>query len=171
MATVESQVTGFAELFKAMDELSEEIGKAKTDRIWRKAMAYAMEPVLQDAKSFAPKNTGEMADRIYMKVHRPMARDKQGQRYAGEAYLARVTASPIRSDSILNYTVNSKGKLRAIWSNKSFAPVSQEFGNAHNAAHPFLRPALEVNVTRVESRLGWSVWQAIQEITEKRKKG
>lgn len=165
------KMEGFEELIKQMDELGQEIGKAKTDAIWRKAMGYAMQPVLEDAKSFAPKDTGEMANRIYMKVHRPMARDKQGQRYAGEAYLARVTASPIRSDSVLNYTVNSKGKLRATWSNKSPAPVAQEFGNAHNGPKPFLRPALEVNIPRVESRLGWSVWQAIQNIAEKRKKG
>lgn len=167
--SVTFQMEGFDELIKQMDELGQEIGKAKTDRIWRKAMAYAMEPVLEDAKSFAPKDSGEMASRIYMKVHRPMARDKQGRMYAGEAYMARVTASPVRSDSVLNYTVNSKGKLRATWANKSPAPVAQEFGNAHNGAHPFLRPALNVNMTRVQSRLAWSVWAAIQEIAAKKK--
>jgi len=167
--TVEFKMEGFDELIKKMDELGQEIGKAKTDRIWRKAMAYAMEPVLDDAKAFAPKDTGEMANRIYMKVHRPMARDKQGRMYAGEAYMARVTASPIRSDSVLNYTVNSTGKLRATWANKSPAPVSQEFGNANHAAKPFIRPALQVNLTNVQSRLGWSVWAAIQEIAAKGK--
>lgn len=167
--TVSFKMEGFDELIKKMDELGEEIGKSKTDAIWRKAMGYAMEPVLQDAKSFAPKDTGEMANRIYMKVHRPMSRDKQGNRYAGEAYMARVTASPVRSDSVLNYTVNKKGKLRATWANKSPAPVSQEFGNARHAANPFLRPALEINIGRVQSRLAWSVWQAIEKIAEKKK--
>ncbi len=162
------KMEGFDELIKEMDKLGQEIGKAKTDRIWRKAMAYAMEPVLDDAKSFAPKDTGEMAGRIYMKVHRPMSRDKQGKMYAGEAYMARVTASPIREDSVLNYTVNSKGKLRATWSNKSPAPVAQEFGNANNGAKPFLRPALNINIARVQSRLGWSVWAAIEELAAKK---
>ena len=168
--TVSFKMEGFDELIKQMNELKEEIGKAKTDAIWRKAMRYAMDPVLEDAKSFAPKDTGEMASRIYMKVHRPMARDKQGRRYAGEAYLARVTASPIRSDSVLKYTVNQKGKLRATWSKKSPAPVAQEFGNSHNAATPFMRPALELNIARVESRLAWSVWEAIQKVAAKNKK-
>lgn len=167
--TVTFQMEGFDQLFKQMDEMREEVGKAKTDRIWRKAMAYAMEPVLEDAKSFAPKDTGETAERIYMKVHRPMARDKQGRMYAGEVYLARVTASPIRETSKLNYTLNSKGKLRATWSNKSPAPVAQEFGNAKHGAQPFLRPALNVNLTRVQSRLAWSLWAAIQEVAAKRK--
>ena len=167
--TISFKMEGFEELIKQMDELGQEIGKAKTDAIWRKAMGYAMEPVLEDAKSFAPKDTGEMASRIYMKVHRPMSRDKQGKRYAGEAYMARVTASPIRSDSVIKYSMNKKGKLRAVWTNKSPAPVAQEFGNANHAAKPFLRPALEVNIQRVESRLGWSVWQAIQKMAEKKK--
>lgn len=167
--SVSFKMEGFDELIKKMDELSEEIGKGKTDTIWRKAMSYAMEPVLQDAKTFAPKNTGEMADRIYMKVHRPMSRDKQGKRYAGEMYMARVTASSIRSDSVLNYTVNQKGKLRATWSNKSPAAISQEFGNSKHGAKPFLRPALEVNIGNVQSRLAWSVWAAIQNLAAKKK--
>ncbi|MGA0851541.1 MAG: HK97-gp10 family putative phage morphogenesis protein [Candidatus Nanopelagicaceae bacterium] len=168
--TVSFKMEGFEELIKQMDGLREEIGKGKTDAIWRKAMRFAMEPVLEDAKSFAPKDTGEMASRIYMKVHRPMARDKQGKRYAGEVYLARVTASPIRSDSVLKYTINKKGKLRGNWSNKSPAPVAQEFGNSRHAATPFMRPALELNIGRVESRLGWSIWQAIQKVAAKNKK-
>jgi len=98
-----------------------------------------------------------------------MSRDKQGKRYAGEAYMARITASAIRSDSVLNYSVNKKGKLRATWANKSPAPVSQEFGNARHAANPFLRPALETNIGRVQSLLGWSAWEAIQKIAEKKK--
>ena len=168
--SISFKTEGFEELTKQMNELKEEIGKGKTDAIWRKAMAYAMQPVLDDAKSFAPKDTGEMADRIYMKVHRPMARDKAGKLYAGEVYMARVTASPIRSGSILTYYLNAKNKLRATWSNKSPAPVAQEFGNSRHAATPFLRPALELNMERVVSRLGWSVWSAIQNIAAKNKK-
>jgi hypothetical protein len=57
-------VEGFPELFKAMDELKEEIGKGKTDSIWRKCLGYAFEPVLQDAKSFAPVDTGELEKHI-----------------------------------------------------------------------------------------------------------
>ena len=60
---------GFPELFQAMDELAEEIGKGKTDKIWRNAMKFAIEPVLQDAKSFAPEDTGQLAKHIYSKVH------------------------------------------------------------------------------------------------------
>ena len=166
--SAEFSTSGFEDLFKQMDMLSEEIGKGKTDRIWRNAMNYAMEPVLQDAKSFAPKDTGQMANRIYMRVHRPMARDKGSQAYRGEMYIARVTVSSLREDSVQNFIVNRRGKLQSSWSNKRPVPVSQEFGNARTGGKPFMRPALDMNIDRVKNRLGWAIWQKIQELTKKK---
>lgn len=161
MSNAEFRVEGFEELFAKMGELEEEIGKGKTDRIWRKALAWAMEPVLQDAKSFAPKDTGETSERIYLRVHRPQGRDKSSNRYAGEMFMARVTASTLREDSVQNFVVNKKGRLQATWANKSRAPVSQEFGNARVPARPFLRPALSANTDRVISRLGQAIWAEV----------
>ena len=165
MAT-EFSTSGFEELFKKMDMLSEEIGKGKTDKIWRSAMTYAMQPVLEDAKSFAPKDTGEMSDRIYMRVHRPMARDKGSQSYRGEMYIARVTVSSLRDDTVQNIVLNKRGRFQTVYSNKRPIPVSQEFGNARTPKKPFMRPALSSNIDRVESRLGWSIWQKITELTK-----
>jgi hypothetical protein len=71
-----SQVEGFDDLFKIMDELALEIGQAKTDRIWKKAMGYAMSPVLAQVKVGAPRNSGQLAEHIYMKTQRPTSRDK-----------------------------------------------------------------------------------------------
>jgi HK97 gp10 family phage protein len=161
MSNAQFRVEGFEELFAKMNELGEEIGKGKTDKIWRKALTWAMEPVLQDAKSFAPKDTGETSQRIYMRVHRPQGRDKSSNRYAGEMFMARVTASTLRENSVQNFAVNRKGRLQATWSNKSRAPVSQEFGNARTPARPFLRPALSNNMDRVISRLGQAIWAEV----------
>lgn len=161
-----TDVEGFDELFKAMEELAEEIGKGKTDRIWRTAMQYAIEPVLQDAKSYAPydenSKTGHMRDHIYMKVHRPMQRDKSGKYYAGEMYMARVTVSPIRDDTRMDVILNKKGKFQTVYRNKKPVAVSQEFGNARVPGNPFLRPALDNNIDRIQSRLGWSIWYQIE---------
>ena len=159
---------GFEDLFRKMDELKEEIGKGKTDKIWRTAMKYAFEPVHQDAKTYAPADTHQLEEHIYMKVHRPMARDKSGKAYtAGEIYMARVTASTIRDDTIYKFIVNKRGKLQTIVVNKKPVPVSQEFGNARTPAHPFLRPALDNNLDRVQSRLGWAIWQQIEKFGKK----
>ena len=160
-------VTGFEELFKEMDRLADEIGKGKTDKIWRGAMSYAMQPVLEDAKSFAPKDTGQMASRIYMKVYKPQSRDKSSQSYNGEMFIARVTASSLRDDSVQNFVMNKRGKLKAVWTNKKPVPVSQEFGNARSGpGNPFMRPALESNYERVKSRLGWALWEKISALAK-----
>jgi HK97 gp10 family phage protein len=166
---IEFATTGFEGLLANLQALEDEIGKGKTDKIWRGAMTYAMEPVLQDAKSYAPKDTGETADRIYLRVHRPQARDKSSNRYAGETFIARVTASTLREDSVQNFVVNKRGRLQAVWANKSRAPVSQEFGNARTPAHPFMLPALNNNSDKVVSRLGSALWEAIQKVGEGKK--
>lgn len=158
---VEFKLEGFEDLYKAMDELAQEIGKGKTDRIWRNAMKWAMEPVLQDAKTYAPKDSGQLADRIYMKVHRPMMRDKSGKYYAGEVYMARVTASPIRDESKLKTILNKRGKFQSVWVNKRPVALSNEFGNARTPPTPFLRPALESNIDKVISRLGQAIWTEV----------
>ena len=97
------QVEGFKELFSEMDQLAEEIGKTKTDRIWKNALLYAFEPVFQDAKTFAPKDTYDLFNHIYVKAHRPQARDKASTTYQGESYMVRVSVSPIRDDSIQKF--------------------------------------------------------------------
>jgi len=165
----EFSTAGFENLFANMQALEDEIGKGKTDKIWRGAMTYAMEPVLQDAKSYAPKDTGETADRIYLRVHRPQARDKSSNRYAGENFIARVTASTLREDSVQNFVVNKRGRLQAVWANKSRAPVSQEFGNARTPPHPFMLPALNNNSDKVISRLGTALFEAIKKVGEGKK--
>jgi hypothetical protein len=107
-----------------------------------------------------------MANRIYMKVHKPQSRDKTSQSYNGEIFIARVTASTLRDDSVQNFVVNKRGKLQTVWANKKPVPVSQEFGNARTGAKPFMRPALESNYERVQSRLGWALWEKISALAK-----
>lgn len=150
----EFRVDGFDELFANMAELKEEIGKGKTDKMWREALTMAAQPILDSAKNNAPVDTGQLADHIYMKVQRPMARDKNGKYYAGEMYMARITVSPLRDDTELHFILNKRGRTQPVYRKKRPVALSQEFGNAHNGAHPFLRPALESNVNLVVEILG-----------------
>lgn len=176
------KVEGFEELFKQMDELAEEIGKGKTDRIWRKALAEAMQPVLDMARDLAPGewagSTGQLRDNIYMKVHKPQARDKRSKYYDGEMFMARVSVSPIREDSRKGAILNKRGKFQTVWQGKKPVALSQEFGNKHlqnsefgtaaKGAHPFLRPALENNVGRVQTKLGYAIMDAIDKLAAKK---
>jgi hypothetical protein len=162
----QANITGFEALFDRMDKLREEIGPAKTDRIWRNVMLYAMEPVLQDAKTFAPKRTNQLADHIYMKAHRPQMRDKASITYQGESYLARVTSSPIRDDSVLETILNKKGKFQSYWTKKRPVGISNEFGNKRTPKHQFLQPALNNNIDRIQRRLGEALMVQINKIGE-----
>ena len=164
-----ANVEGFEALFKRMDELREEIGKAKTDRIWRNVMLYAMEPVLQDAKTFAPKRTGQLEEHIYMKAHKPQMRDKAAFTYQGESYIARVTSSPIRDDSVLQTILNKKGKFQSYWTKKRPVGISNEFGNKRTPKHDFLRPALTDNINKIQTRLGQALMVQIDKIAEGKK--
>jgi len=162
------KVEGFPELFAAMDALKEEIGKGKTDRIWREAMKRAFTPVLTAAKQNAPKDTGQLAARIYMKVHRPNQGDKRSKHYVpGEIYMARVSASPLRDDSQLHTVLNKRGKLQSVYRGKKPVAVSQEFGNASTPKHPFLRTALESNYKLVTDILADNLKLSIDEIARK----
>jgi HK97 gp10 family phage protein len=145
----EFKAQGFEDLFARLDAIKDEVGKAKTDKLWRQMLTNAARPILNTAKQLAPKDTGQMAEHIYLKVHRPMARDKTGKSYAGEVYMARITVSTLRDDTVYKFIVNKNNKLQTVVANKKPVPVSQEFGNANTPAHPFLRPALEQNVDRV----------------------
>lgn len=155
------EVQGFPELFKAMDELSEEIGKGKTDKIWRNALTEAFSIVLESAKTRAPRRTGQLADHLYVKAHRPQNRDKTSKYYDdGETWMVRVTASPKREESQEKTVLTKKGTFRTYLKNPPVA-LSQEFGNAKTAAHPFLRTSLETNANAVIDKLGRIIWSEI----------
>lgn len=152
------KVEGFEDLFKQMDALAEEIGKGKTERIWRNALKFAMEPVLDRAKSLAPRDTGQLADHLYIKVHKPQSRDKSSKYFDGEMYMARVTLNPDRQDSVQNTVLNKRGKFQTYSVNRPVG-LAQEFGTSRMKEHkPFLRPALESSAQDVIDRLGKSVW-------------
>ena len=160
-------VQGFPELFAKMSELADEIGKGKTDSIWRKALLDAIDPVLQEAKSRAPVDTGQLDRAIYSKAHKPQSRDKASNSYMGEMMMARVTVSPIRDDSVIKTVLNRRGKFQRVMTGMRPVAVSQEFGNARNPPHPFMRISLTDNLDNVQSRLGTYVWSAIEKFAGK----
>lgn len=171
MTNQQFKVDGFPELFAAMESIKEEIGKGKTDRLWRDVLKAAFQPVLESAKANAPQDTGQLADRIYMKIHRPRKRDQQSKYWTpGEIYMARVSASPLRDDSKLHQVVNKRGKLQTVWRNKKPVALAQEFGNAHTPAQPFLRPALERNTSQVLTIMQNKLKSVIEEVANKAKK-
>jgi HK97 gp10 family phage protein len=168
-----ASVQGFDQLFRVMDDLSDEITRAKTDHIWIQAMREAMKPVLDTARVRVPKHDGELLDALYLKAHRPQVRDKKALSYQGESVMARVSIKAPRKDKktgklkieVVEYkTKSGKIKLRNKYnfedSNKPVA-LAMEFGTAHTAGRPFLRSSLESNINTVIVTLGNAVWQKL----------
>lgn len=155
------QVEGFEELFAHMDELKEEIGKGKTDYIWRNAMRVAMQPVLEAAIGLAPKDTGQLSEHLYLKVQKPENRDKKSKYYDGEMIMARVSLNPEREDTVIHTVLNKRGKFQNYRVNRPVG-LAEEFGTASNGGgKPFLRPALESNAQLVMERLGTRLWSEL----------
>jgi HK97 gp10 family phage protein len=123
---------GFEELETTLASLAEGF---RTDLVLRntvtKAAKRAMEPVASDVIAAAPydeKNTGpvHLRDSVRLDARTPNAKDYQ--------------SSMINQTDIVIATVSVK---------KSAVSLSQEFGNAHTPAHPYLRNSLARNVDRV----------------------
>ena len=167
MAIQESyKVEGFEALFAALKDMKEEIGKQKTDKIWREAVRRGAEPILAEIKARAPVKTGQMKSRIYMKVRRPKSRDKNGKYYLGEEYLARILVSPLRDDSREHFIVNKRGRLQKVWRGKRPVAISQEFGNARTPPQPFMRVSLSTarpaSVEIIKSFLGLKIQEYVR---------
>ena len=180
--TTSATVEGLDSVLKALDELSQEITKGKTARIWTNAMRYAMQPVkdttklLIDAKT---DGTGQLQDAVYIRVHKPTARDKQSKSYMGELYMARVSISSKRAESeqaTVTYKTKKGKEITKTYtkfrgSNRPIALAVEagtprklaesELGSAKMAPRPFLRPALEQNAQRVQERLRDALWREL----------
>ena len=171
MITQNATIEGMDALFKAMDELSQEITKGKTARVWKNAMRYAMIPAKETAESLLRSqsyDTGPLANSLYISVHKPSARDKRSASYMGETYMARVSVTSKRAESTegtSTYTTK-KGKVITRTYTKfrgSNRPVAMavEFGTAKVPARSFMRSAMSANIQRIQTRLAQSLWHEL----------
>ena len=141
---------GFDELEKQLMDLAQGM---RADIVARKTLAKAAEramfPVLQDATSYAPfdeKNT----DGVHLK------------------YTIRLDARvPTERDKMSDYVNDTDAAIAVVSAKKSSVSLSQEFGNARTPAHPFLRPALDVNAEQVVGILGEELGRFIPEYAAK----
>lgn len=121
------KVEGLAQLEARLLELKTEIAV----RVLARAALVAFEPVLEAAKAGVPTESGELREAIRITTRKPSSGDT-------------VVVVGLR----INPTTPLPGDE---------SPARRwhfiEFGTAHVAAHPFLRPALDQNADRVLSLL------------------
>jgi HK97 gp10 family phage protein len=177
-------VTGLSDALAILDELADEIGDKKaTSKILVPAAREAMKPVLATAKLLAPKDTGDLMRTLQIEARRPTKRD-QRSKYASptDTVIALVTTKAFPKKKRQQFYAENadlykqdKGAYRKKF--KEFAAsinfpydaraIAQEFGSAHNGAHPFMRPALETNSEQVANKLGEIIGRRVEQFRAK----
>lgn len=177
-------VTGLSDALAVLDELADEIGDKKAkSKILIPAARESMKPVLAAAKMLAPKDTGDLANNLWIEARRPNKRD-QKSKYADpkDTVIALVTTKPFPKkkrkafyqENQALYASDKNAYRKAF---KEYAllinfpydarAVAQEFGSARNPPHSYLRPALESNASQVANSLGEIIGRRIEQFRAK----
>ncbi len=141
------KVTGLKELEAQLADLGEELGA----KALAQAARQAFKPVLEAAKALAPVSALDelhLRDAIKLTVIKPKGED-------GEAV-------------VIGLRISGKGAKGQLPPARRWHFI--EFGTAHQAAHPFLRPALAANAPRVLELLKTEIVKSIQKAIRKRSK-
>ena len=136
------KLEGIGQVDQIFKELADQIGDKKaTSKILVPAVREAMRPVLAMAKSNAPIDTGALKRTLQTEARRPTKRDRRSKYITQtDTVIAIVTTAPAK-------------KLKKLGIKSDARAIAQEFGSSRNAAHPYLRPALESQAQSVVNNL------------------
>lgn len=139
---VSIKLEGIGPVDQIFKELADQIGDKKaTSKILVPAVREAMRPVLAMAKSNAPIDTGALQRTLQTEARRPTKRDRRSK------YIT-------QTDTVIAIvTTASAKKLKKLGIKSDARAIAQEFGSSRNAAHPYLRPALESQAQSVVNNL------------------
>lgn len=130
--SVSIKLEGVGNVERIFRELADEIGDKKANsKILVPAVREAMKPVLAQARSNAPEDTGGLKQSLQVEARRPTRRDKRSK------YIA-------ITDTVISLVTTAPGKkLAKMGINSDARAIAQEFGTARHPAQPYLRTALE----------------------------
>lgn len=179
---VSIKIEGIGAVDQALKQLAIDIGDKKANsKVLVPAVREAIAPVLASARTNAPVDTGGLALSLQIEARRPTKRDRRSK-YITETdtVIATVTTASgkkLKQMSTGKGLEQSRKRLKKMgvvgWQNftgiaSDARAVAQEFGSAHNPAHPYLRPALESNATNVVQRLSAILARKISEYRMKK---
>lgn len=180
------KVEGLKEVLAAFEELAQEIGDKKaTSRFLVPAVREAMQPVLASARANAPVDTGALNRTLMIEARRPTKRDKRSKYITQtDTAIAAVTtkAFPKKLKNAF-YAENQnlyktdraayRKKFKELAKSINFPydarAIAQEFGTSHNAAQPYLRPAIESQAPQTAKRLGEIIGRRLNQYKAKQK--
>lgn len=135
------KVEGLAELDRKLKAIPRELA-GKNGGPLRRALFAATRPILAQAKSLAPVDTGNLARNLIAKRDRNPAASG-----AAERYIVTVRAKRL-SRKAKAAARTASGRIDYRKAGDAFYARFVEFGTAKVAAQPFLRPAFEQNKER-----------------------
>lgn len=177
------KLEGLGEVDQALRQLEADFGhKESAKRVLVPAVREAMRPVLMQAITNAPKNTGGLALSLQIEARRPNTKDRRSKYVTQtDTVIGAVTTAPAKKLAAMS---EGKGLLAARRKLKKLGfenpeqftgvesdarAIAQEFGTARNPATPYLRPALEANAQSTVSRLADILARRISEFRAKNK--
>jgi HK97 gp10 family phage protein len=182
-------IVGLKDVLAAFNDLADQIGDKKaTSKILVPSVREAMQPVLNDALARVPVNTGGLKLSLQIEARRPTRRDRRSK-YITETDTVIASVTTASGEKLAKMSegkglVKAKRRLAAMEGDahvsayrahkfqgiKSDArAIAQEFGSAHNAAHPFLRTAMEGQAQQTAKRLGEIIGRRLLQYKAKQK--
>ena len=180
------KLEGLGNVMEAFAELENEIGDKKAQgKVLIPAVREALQPVLEQARSMAPVDTGALSNTLIIEARRPTKRDRRSKYITQtdtviglittKAFPKKIKASFYKENENL-YQTNKKQfrkKFKELTKQLNFPydarAIAQEFGSAHNPAHPYLRPALEAQAQTTVNRLSEILARRIEQFRAKMK--
>ena len=183
MSGVTYKIEGLKDVLAAFEELAADIGDKKArSSILVPAAREAMQPVLTQAVSNAPMDTGGLRLSLQVEARRPTKRDRRSKYITdNDTVIAAVTTA---SGKKLKAMSEGKGlatarrklaKMGVANADKFMGvqgdarAIAQEFGTARNGAKSYLRPAMESQSQQTAKRLGEILGRRINQYRMKNK--
>lgn len=152
------RIEGLRELEAGLENLTKRTGKAAILR----GMKNAMKPMRDLAKSYAPYEYGGLEKSIIMTTKRPA--DYQDPGKAAYAEAMRSGATRAQAGAALRSAVAGSGGIIELFMGPNRHPkaVQTEFGNRHQQADPYMRPAFDAEGRPTFERLAEEIRREIE---------
>lgn len=148
--TIKVRVEGLSEVLRKMEQLE----RVASQEAVVAAGVKAMEPVAEDARANAPVRLGILRDSIRIAAQRPTS----------GSIIASIGIT-LSSGKIIREIPTEPGKfMRIPAKGAGWRWHWAELGTAHSAAHPFLLPALENNITKILAIFGAELKERIDQV-------
>jgi len=150
---VSVQFTGVKEFEELLSEMQSDFGVKDQKKILTNAVRKSMSPVLSKARQLAPIDTGGLRASLRIEARKPSRRDKKSIYVnPGDVVIGTVTTASGKQLAKKKFT-NVKTGQKQIGIESDGRAIATEFGTAHIAAKPYMRPALETTTSSVLSEL------------------